>query len=328
MLFPKTTRPQGCTSGRILMLSALFAIHLVGVFVEPSLFTREASAQGYRNPIINADVPDNTICRAGDYYYMISTTMHLMPGAPMMRSKDLKHWETVSYVFDRIEDGDRYNLVDGKTVYGQGQWAASLRHYFGKFYAWFTTNGEPYQGFLYTADKAEGPWKLVSRPPHFHDGSFFIDDDGRVYIFYNSGEAVELTRAILDETGKTWGQEAVLRRFSIPVRDGIENALLEGNNMMKINGRYYLLMISWPRDNVRREVCYRAESLDGPWEKKIILNHALPPFPTGGVAQGGIVDSPYRRMVWHLLSGQERSGSHPMSPAMQMGRRVASPWQC
>lgn len=135
------------------MLSALFAIHLVGVFVEPSLFTREASAQGYRNPIINADVPDNTICRAGDYYYMISTTMHLMPGAPMMRSKDLKHWETVSYVFDRIEDGDRYNLVDGKTVYGQGQWAASLRHYFGKFYAWFTTNGEPYQGFLYTADK-------------------------------------------------------------------------------------------------------------------------------------------------------------------------------
>ena len=190
------------------MLSALFAIHLVGVFVEPSLFTREASAQGYRNPIINADVPDNTICRAGDYYYMISTTMHLMPGAPMMRSKDLKHWETVSYVFDRIEDGDRYNLVDGKTVYGQGQWAASLRHYFGKFYVWFTTNGEPYQGFLYTADKAEGPWKLVSRPPHFHDGSFFIDDDGRVYIFYNSGEAVELTRAILDETGKTWGQSA------------------------------------------------------------------------------------------------------------------------
>lgn len=306
MLFPKTTRPQGSTSGRILMLSALFAIHLVGVFVEPSLFTCEASAQGYRNPIINADVPDNTICRAGDYYYMISTTMHLMPGAPMMRSKDLKHWETVSYVFDRIEDGDRYNLVDGKTVYGQGQWAASLRHYFGKFYVWFTTNGEPYQGFLYTADKAEGPWKLVSRPPHFHDGSFFIDDDGRVYIFYNSGEAVELTRAILDETGKTWGQEAVLRRFSIPVRDGIENALLEGNNMMKINGRYYLLMISWPRDNVRREVCYRAESLDGPWEKKIILNHALPPFTTGGVAQGGIVDSPTGE--WYGIFFQDRNG--------------------
>lgn len=299
MFFSKTVRPKGSTSGMVLLLLAFFTFH-------SSLFTREASAQGYRNPIINADVPDNTICRAGDYYYMISTTMHLMPGAPMMKSKDLKHWETVSYVFDRIEDGDRYNLIDGKTVYGQGQWATSLRYYYGKFYAWFTTNGAPYQGFLYTADKAEGPWKLVSRPPHFHDSSFFVDDDGRVYMFYGTGDAVELTRGILDETGKTWGQEAILRKFTVPVRDGIENGLLEGNNMMKINGKYYLLMISWPRGGVRREVCYRAESIDGPWKKKVILDNALPPFKGGGVAQGGIVDSPTGE--WYGIFFQDRNG--------------------
>lgn len=265
-----------------------------------------ASAQGFRNPIINADVPDNTLCRVGDYYYMVSTTMHLMPGAPVMRSKDLKNWETISYVYNRIDDGDRYDLIDGKTVYGQGQWASSIRYYFGKFYVWFTANGAPQKGFLYSAKNPEGPWTLVSRPPHFHDSSFFVDDDGRVYMFYGTGEAVELTRGVLDEGGKVWDDSAILRRFKVPVRDGIENGLLEGNNMMKVNGKYYLLMISWPRGGVRREVCYRAESLDGPWEKKVILDNALKPFNGGGVAQGAIVEGPDGK--WHGIFFQDRGG--------------------
>ena len=43
-------------------------------------FPLSAGAQ-YRNPILYADVPDMSVCRAGDYFYMVSTTMHLMPGA-------------------------------------------------------------------------------------------------------------------------------------------------------------------------------------------------------------------------------------------------------
>ena len=288
-------------SRTILRLAAALMLLLM-----PAL-TADLHAQGYRNPIINADVPDNTVCRVGDYYYMVSTTMHLMPGAPVMRSKDLQHWETISYLFDRIDDGDRYDLIDGKTVYGQGQWAASIRYYYGKFYVWFTCNGAPQKGFLFSATDPAGKWTLVSRPPHFHDSSFFVDDDGRVYMFYGTGNAVELTRAVLDETGKVWDEkDAVLRRFTIPVRDGIENGLLEGNNMMKINGKYYLLMISWPSGHVRREVCYRADKLEGPWEKKVILDYPLSPFKSGGVAQGAIVDSPTGQ--WHGIFFQDRGG--------------------
>ena len=40
-------------------------------------FPLSAGAQ-YRNPILYADVPDMSVCRAGDYFYMVSTTMHLM----------------------------------------------------------------------------------------------------------------------------------------------------------------------------------------------------------------------------------------------------------
>lgn len=112
-------------------------------------FPLSAGAQ-YRNPILYADVPDMSVCRAGDYFYMVSTTMHLMPGAPIMRSPDMKHWETISYVFPRIDDGPRYDLLEG-TAYGQGQWASSIRYHDGKFYVWFTANGAPGRGFVYTA---------------------------------------------------------------------------------------------------------------------------------------------------------------------------------
>ena len=146
----------------------------------------------YRNPVINADVPDVSVCKVADTYYMVSTTMHLMPGCPVMASKDMVNWRTISYVFDRIDErprvgdgtsgiGDRYNLIGNQTVYGQGQWASSIRYHMGRFYVWFTANGAPGKGFIFLAEKAEGPWTLVSRPPHLHDGSLFFDEDGRVY---------------------------------------------------------------------------------------------------------------------------------------------------
>lgn len=41
----------------------------------------------FRNRWFYADIPDISITRAGEYYYMISTTMHLMPGGPVYEIK-------------------------------------------------------------------------------------------------------------------------------------------------------------------------------------------------------------------------------------------------
>ena len=82
--------------------------------------------ESFTNPVIWADVPDPDVIRVGDNYYMVSTTMHLMPGCPVMRSKDLVNWETIGYVFDRLTDTPRYDL-EGGTVYGKGQWATSIQ---------------------------------------------------------------------------------------------------------------------------------------------------------------------------------------------------------
>ena len=63
------------------------------------------------NPLTYTDIPDNDWIRVGDDYYMVSTTMYYCPGAPIMHSKDLVHWEMVSYVYDCLEDDDVYNLI-------------------------------------------------------------------------------------------------------------------------------------------------------------------------------------------------------------------------
>ena len=48
-----------------------------------------------KNPMLWADVPDPDVIRVGDTFYLVSTTMHLMPGAPVMASKDLKNWAPI-----------------------------------------------------------------------------------------------------------------------------------------------------------------------------------------------------------------------------------------
>src|ERR1700722_12714321 len=91
-------------------------------------------AQKAHNPIMYADVPDMSIIRVGGSYYMSSTTMHMSPGVPIMKSKDLVHWKLVSYAYRTLDDTDELNLQAGKNDYGKGSWASSLRYHNGRFY--------------------------------------------------------------------------------------------------------------------------------------------------------------------------------------------------
>ena len=206
----------------------------------------------FSNPIFWADVPDPDVIRVGDDFYMVSTTMHLVPGAPIMHSKDLVNWEIVSYLYDRLDDKPNYDLKEG-TVYGRGQWATSLRYHDGMYYAYFSPNDTPYKGYVYTTSDPKKGWTLLSRIPHFHDASLFFDDDGKAYIFYGTGQLRELKP---DLSGVMPGGVDM----KIFERDKEENALLEGSRVIKHDGKYYLLMISWPQGGNRRQVCYRADN--------------------------------------------------------------------
>lgn len=256
----------------------------------------EVQSVTFKNPVVWADVPDPDVIRVGDYFYMVSTTMHLMPGAPVMRSRDLVNWETVSYLFDELHETPKYDMEEG-TVYGRGQWATSVRYHDGKFYALFSPNDVPYRSFVYTTDDPAKGWTLHSRMKHFHDASLFFDDDGRVYVFYGTGQLTELEA---DLSGvKEGGVDMTLQ-----VRDEEEKGLLEGSRVIKHDGKYYLLMISWPNGGKRRQLCYRADKTTGPYEKKVILCDNFAGFPY--VGQGTIVDD--AKGNWYGVIFQDRGG--------------------
>lgn len=279
------------------MRHVLIALFFTLSYIECDAQTpSKSTSTEYTNPIMWADVPDLSITRNGGDYYLISTTMHLMPGAPVMKSKDLVHWEIANYVFDSISDNSKYNLLGG-TVYGRGQWASSIRYNKGKYYVLFSPNDQPFKSYFFSTDNPSEKWKLVSRTQHFHDASLFFDDDNRVYVFSGTGSLNELKPDLSDV--KPDGVS-----MKIFERDSTETGLLEGSQAIKYNNKYYLLMISWPRGKPRRQVCYRADKITGPYEKRVILEDKFASFPY--VGQGCIIDDV--NGYWYGLVFQDRGG--------------------
>ena len=72
------------------------------------------------NPILKMDFPDPDVIFVDGVYYLISTTMHFLPGGQILRSYDLIHWEHAAYVFDHLDSTDAQRLVDDKYIYGKG----------------------------------------------------------------------------------------------------------------------------------------------------------------------------------------------------------------
>ena len=62
------------------------------------------------NPITRLDYPDPDVIRVEDTYYMVSTTMHFMPGCEILQSFDLVHWEHATYVYETLDHTDAQQL--------------------------------------------------------------------------------------------------------------------------------------------------------------------------------------------------------------------------
>jgi alpha-N-arabinofuranosidase len=65
-----------------------------------------ANAQSFPNPILAGFYPAPSICRAGDYYYIINSSFSYFPGIPIFHSKDLVNWQQIGHALDRPKQLD------------------------------------------------------------------------------------------------------------------------------------------------------------------------------------------------------------------------------
>jgi beta-xylosidase len=257
------------------------------------------------NPILWADVPDIAIVRVGDTYYMSSTTMHMSPGLPIMKSKDLVNWKLASYAYETLADTDELNLKLGKNDYSKGSWASSLRYHDGTFFAttFSLSTGKTYVFSTKNPDKT--PWNSASFTPLFGDHSLFFDDDGRAYIVHGNNGQIWVTELKSDLTGvKPDGVHQMIIANANAADGGIMGLPAEGSQFRKINGKYYLCNITWPKGDMRTAIIHRADKITGPYEGRVL-------FHDRGIAQGGLIDTPKGDWYAYLFQDHGAVGRIP-----------------
>ncbi len=260
------------------------------------------------NPIIKMDFPDPDVICVNDTFYMISTTMHFMPGAEILRSYDLINWEHASYVYERLDSTPGQTLEGKNQVYGKGMWAATIRYFEGIFYILFVCN-DTQKTYLYRSNQIDGPWEKSYVEGFYHDASLLFDvqeESGKrvvkKYIVYGN---TDIYLAELNDEMTGLSDKAA----RIIVSDaGTPSLGYEGSHLYKINGKYYLFLIHSKRDRWRRvEACYVADSLDGEFTNIDLTDGDLFDDDLGyrnsGIAQGGIVEGP--EGVWHAIMFQD-----------------------
>ncbi len=234
----------------------------------------------FSNPLFYDEFSDPDLIRVGEDYYLTGTTMHAMPGLPVLHSRDLVNWRFLSYAVDRLDFGPEYRLQEGKEIYGQGVWAPSFRYRNGTFYLFDNVRGQPTQ--LFRAKNPAGPWTRTPMKRAFHDLSVLFDDDGTAYVIwgYRTVMLAQLNRALTDVVPGT-------ERAIIPASAGMG----EGSHFYKIGGKYYITS-AWYLGTMRMP-CARADRPEGPYEVVPAISSGEDfGIARGAMHQGGIVSTP------------------------------------
>ncbi|MCB0636504.1 MAG: glycoside hydrolase 43 family protein, partial [Lewinella sp.] len=225
--------------------------------MEPCTWTADNGNGTFTNPLFYEEFSDPDLIRVGDDYYLTGTTMHTMPGLPVLHSRDLVNWELLSYAVDRLTVAPELHMENGTDFYGQGIWAPCFRFHRDTFYIFSNVNR--YGTQIFTATDPRGPWEQRTMRARLHDLSVLFDDDGKIYAVwgYNEVKMVQLTDDLMDTVPGT-------ERVIVEAGSGAG----EGSHIYKIDGRYYITNTNY--DPMCYQVCLRAEQPFGPYEVNVM----------------------------------------------------------
>ncbi|WP_246167131.1 glycoside hydrolase family 43 protein [Sphingomonas piscis] len=228
----------------------------------------QAGAGEFNNPILTGFYPDPSITRVGDDYYIVTSTFSYFPGLPIWHSRDLVSWKQIGNAISRPTQLDFKKLGLSRGVF-----APTIEHRNGTFYI-ANTCVDCGGNFVITAKNPAGPWSDPIWQPEVDgiDPSIFFDDDGRAWMLNNGAPTekprYEGHRAIWIQefdvrTNKTFGPRTLLVNGGVDISK--KPIWIEGPNIYKKDGWYYLSAAEGGTAEGHSQVALRSKNVTGPY---------------------------------------------------------------
>lgn len=241
----------------------------------------------YSNPVLSGFHADPSIVRAGDDYYLATSSFEYFPGVPIYHSRDLVHWRQVGNALTRES---QLQLAGQKA--SKGIFAPTLRYHDGTFYM-VTSNIDNGGDFYVHARDPAGEWSepvWIRQKQWSMDPSFFFDDDGKVYYTrHGGGRNGGVYQSEIDiATGKLAAEPRLIWA-------GTGGIWPEGPHLYKREGTYYLLISEGGTSYNHSLTVARSKSPWGPFEANpanpILTHRGSPELPIQAVGHADFVQA-------------------------------------
>ena len=104
----------------LLTMKKIICSFLLGLYTLCGIYAQTWTADNgngtFTNPLFYDEFTDPDLIRVGTDFYMVASSMHAMPGLPLLHSKDLVNWNFVTYVFETLDLGPDFHLEGKKGV--------------------------------------------------------------------------------------------------------------------------------------------------------------------------------------------------------------------
>ena len=220
-----------------------------------------------QNPVLRGFNPDPSFLRVGEDYYIATSKFEWFPGVAIYHSRDLVNWRMLGHGLTRKSQLDLVGIPDSG-----GIWAPALSMHDGIYYLVYTIVRnrlgafKDVHNYLVTAPEITGPW---SEPIYLNssgfDPSLFHDDDGRKWVvnvqWDHRPAHPRFGGIVLQEYSSTQ------QRLIGPVVNICRKVpLIEGPNIYKANGFYYLMLAEGGTDWNHGISMARSKTIAGPYE--------------------------------------------------------------
>jgi xylan 1,4-beta-xylosidase len=223
------------------------------------------------NPVIPGFHPDPSVVRAGDDYFLATSTFVWEPGSGCSTRADLQHWDLVGHALPAGTHDFR-----GLAAH-EGIWAPDLSHdaaadTFYLTYSVMRSTAARYfdaDNFVVTASSRR---RALERPVYLNsvgfDPSFLHDDDGRhwlVTLEWDPSTGYEHPGAIvLDEYDPQ--QRRLVGESRRIYRGGSNRGCLESPHLYRHDGQYYLMAAEGGTGYAHGVTLARSPVVEGPYE--------------------------------------------------------------